>query len=167
MITRKVYKIGFQPDVVSDFYTKIHKNCKEDPKCEMLEFNDSEITLSLLKVDNTTKAFVIEHKTGSDELEFILCDIEVNNNNIHYTGLFKMLLKQWFDNNEYNHLQFQIHKIEVTLNSNDEIEANITLGRPGLLIGKAGRTILDLIEYMNRVIDKKVVINILEFDPWN
>jgi len=49
----------------------------------------------------------------------------------------------------------------------NEIEATITLGRPGLLIGKAGRTIQELTEFMDKVMDKKVVIKIKEYDPWN
>lgn len=167
MLTRKVYQVGFEPDVVSDYFTEVYNNYKSDPDFVVNEYENTQTKLSLLKINNMTRAFVIEHKTESTELEFILGDIEVKNNNIHYTRLFKLLFKQWFDNNEYNHLQFQIHKIDIVLDSSDRIEATITLGRPGLLIGKAGRTILDLNEYMNRVMDKKVVIELLEFDPWN
>ena len=40
----------------------------------------------------------------------------------------------------------------------------ITLGRPGLLIGKAGRTIDDLQKYLTTIYDRKVTFHIVESD---
>lgn len=167
MTTKNFYQVGFQPDVVGDYFGEIHKNYEGDPKCEVQEFNNSETRLSLLKIDNKTQAFVIEARSEFNDLEFILGDVEVKTIESSDARLFKMMFKQWFENNDYNHLQFQIHKIETVLNRIDEIEATVTLGRPGLLIGKAGRTIQELTEFMDKVMDKKVVIKIKEYDPWN
>jgi hypothetical protein len=167
MATRQFYQVGFQPDVVGDYFAEIHKNYKGDPKREVQEFNNSETRLSLLKIDNRTQAFVIETRSDFNDLEFILGDVEVKTIESGDVRLFKMMFKQWFENNDYNYVQFQIHRIETVLNRIDEIEATITLGRPSLLIGKAGRTIQDLTDFMNRVMDKKVVIKIKEYDPWN
>ena len=57
MATKKFYQVGFQPDVVGNYFGEIHKNYEGDLKCEVQEFNDSGTRLSLLKVDNRTQLY--------------------------------------------------------------------------------------------------------------
>ncbi len=40
------------------------------------------------------------------------------------------------------------------------------LNRPGLLIGRAGRTLNELIEYLSDILEMRVEINIKESDLW-
>ena len=49
----------------------------------------------------------------------------------------------------------------------DKIVITITLVRPGLLIGKAGSTLIKLEEHLsNRIINKPVKISVIESDLW-
>jgi len=87
----------------------------------------------------------------------------------------KTLFKLYFegcDNSGYDaHEYIPIIKFGVTdlkfTKFPDKIEMMITLERPGLLIGKAGRTIDGVAAYLTRLLDIKVDIRIRESNIWN
>ena len=74
---------------------------------------------------------------------------------------------KWFLESYYEEINcdinsLQIHYIEVKTKNTIEIE--ITLGRPGLLIGKAGRTINEIESRLSDWLEKPTKIKIIEFN---
>lgn len=60
---------------------------------------------------------------------------------------------------------WHIHFIEVKTSEN-VIDVFVTLGRPGLMIGKGGQTLDALTDYLTRLLSKNVKIHIDEYDPF-
>lgn len=71
MAQSEFYQVGHQRDVVGEYFGEVYKEFPGDPICEVQEFKNSETRLSLLKVNNRVKAFVIECRTEYNDLEFI------------------------------------------------------------------------------------------------
>lgn len=75
----------------------------------------------------------------------------------------KYAIREYFEFNEISALQMQLHLIEVKT-TKDVINVNITLGRPGFLIGKGGETLDGLKERLKLLNDMPVEINLIEYD---
>jgi ribosomal protein S3 len=60
----------------------------------------------------------------------------------------------------------QIHKIKVKTLTN-KITIEISLERPGLLIGKKGYTIDELKTHLEKIFETKIFIHIKEINPFN
>lgn len=78
----------------------------------------------------------------------------------------KYSLRSYFEENDFNYQILELHYIDVKT-SKKEIVVEITLGRPGLLIGKAGRTIDEITKKLSDWLEKPVRIEIIEFNVWN
>lgn len=63
--------------------------------------------------------------------------------------------------NSYCH----IHLIECS-SSENLVDVTIHLSRPGMIIGKGGRTINELISYLTKILATAVDIHLVEFDPF-
>ena len=72
---------------------------------------------------------------------------------------------RYFDESKINRSRFEITDIQSKFKSN-KIIVTITLDKPGLLIGKGGRGIDQLIEYLTKRFDKEVRIKIIESKLW-
>lgn len=84
----------------------------------------------------------------------------------------KYFFKIFFDGNDYKQPQsnysshyYEFHSFEFK-HSKDEIIMTVTLGKPGLFIGKGGNQIARLASYINIGVNKKVKISIKEFNIW-
>jgi len=66
----------------------------------------------------------------------------------------------------YSNIPTTITDLKITSITPTEITLQITTHRPGLIIGKAGKDINELSEYLNRMMDKKVIIDLKESDLW-
>lgn len=71
----------------------------------------------------------------------------------------------YFDEHDIYRSVLEITDIQSKFKSN-EIIITITLGRPGLLIGKGGKDIDKLTKYLTRRFDKEVQIKIIESKLW-
>jgi hypothetical protein len=61
--------------------------------------------------------------------------------------------------------RWQLHLIDVKP-FRSVVDIHITLGRPGLFIGKGGSQIDEIQEHLSKVVDKPVKIYIHEFNVW-
>jgi ribosomal protein S3 len=77
----------------------------------------------------------------------------------------KRRLQQYFINQNIPASAFEIHYIEVKTKKS-EIIVTITLGRPGLFIGKQGRTLDEIRKYLSDTLEKPVKIQLMEYDVW-
>ena len=77
----------------------------------------------------------------------------------------RRLINQFFENESIVRQSLEITDV-VVKNKRSYVEVTITLGRPGLLIGKGGSTIDALILYLERVLEKKFEIKIIESKLW-
>jgi len=75
-------------------------------------------------------------------------------------------ISQWFE--EYSIYYDRMLITEISSNRiKNGIQVNITLGRPGLLIGKAGSTIATLEKYLEDRFSTNIKIHIVESQMWN
>lgn len=77
----------------------------------------------------------------------------------------KLMILQHFENEDINKNIMGITNV-VVKNKKSRIFITITLERPGILIGKAGRTIDGLENYLVRIFEKPVKISIKESKLW-
>lgn len=77
----------------------------------------------------------------------------------------RRLINQFFENEDIYRPRLEITDV-VVKNKKLFIEITITLVRPGLLIGKQGRTIDALKEYLEKLLEKFVEIKIKESKIW-
>jgi ribosomal protein S3 len=79
----------------------------------------------------------------------------------------KYLIKRFIENGN-TILILTVYLIEVKTKKN-EITINITVDRPGVLIGKGGKNIDSLRNFIHEAIESKpeIRINIHEFSPWD
>lgn len=75
------------------------------------------------------------------------------------------LLNQFFINKKIVRRSLEITDVRVK-NKLCYVVVTVTLGRPGLLIGKMGETIDDLTLYLEKILEKKVLIKIKESKLW-
>jgi ribosomal protein S3 len=66
----------------------------------------------------------------------------------------------------FDYISWQIHSIQLMEENQKEIKCEILLGRPGLFIGKGGRTINSLENYLSEYHGRKVSFVIKEYDVW-
>lgn len=77
----------------------------------------------------------------------------------------KWSMLQYFNHNEINWQAYELHLI-ITKILKNKIVITVWLGRPGIFIGKGGRTIDALSEFLTNKFETKVEIKIKEFDIW-
>lgn len=77
----------------------------------------------------------------------------------------RRLMNQFFENEGIVRQSLEITDVAVK-NKRSYVKVTITLGRPGLLIGKMGSTIDALTLYLEKVLEKKFEINIIESKLW-
>jgi ribosomal protein S3 len=70
------------------------------------------------------------------------------------------------ENEAINFDVLQVHYIKTTT-TEKLIDIEITLGRPGSIIGKGGRTIDALNNHLVSFFDKPVLIKLIEFNAWS
>jgi hypothetical protein len=75
----------------------------------------------------------------------------------------KLWFLSYFEDKDIAFDHWQIHFIDVKTTEAD-IAVTVTLGRPGLLIGKHGNTIDDITERLTAWLKKSVKIKVVEFD---
>lgn len=78
----------------------------------------------------------------------------------------KYWFQQYFEDNDLHSGIWQLHHIGVATSKTD-IVVTITLGRPGLLIGKGGRTIDEITKRLSDWLEKPVKIKINEYSVWS
>lgn len=74
-------------------------------------------------------------------------------------------MSQFFVNEDINRSVLEITDVDVKIKKKLVI-VTVTLGRPGLLIGKMGRTIDALTEYLKKILERDVEILIKESKLW-
>ena len=77
----------------------------------------------------------------------------------------RRLMNQFFINKDITRQTLEITDV-VVKNKLTHVKVTVTLGRPGLLIGKMGRTIDALTLYLEKILEKKVEISIKESKLW-
>lgn len=75
-------------------------------------------------------------------------------------------LVQYFDHNNIDRKTIEIHHIEVKTKQ-EEILVIITLGRPGLMIGKGGERINKIQKEISEHFEKNVKITLQEYSVWD
>ena len=78
----------------------------------------------------------------------------------------KYWFQQYFEDNNLPYGTWQLHHIGVVTRKSD-IVVTITLGRPGLLIGKGGETIDEITKHLSDWLKKPVKIKINEYSVWS
>lgn len=78
----------------------------------------------------------------------------------------KYWFQQYFEDNDLDFGIWQLHHIGVVTNKTD-IVVTITLGRPGLLIGKGGLRIDEITKRLSDWLEKPVKIKINEYSVWS
>ena len=78
----------------------------------------------------------------------------------------KYWFQQYFEDNNLPYGTWQLHHIGVVTRKSD-IVVTITLGRPGLLIGKSGQTIDEITKRLSDWLEKPVKIKINEYSVWS
>ena len=78
----------------------------------------------------------------------------------------KYWFRQYFEDNDLHPGIWQLHHIGVVTSKSD-IVVTITLGKPGLLIGKSGRTIDEITKCLSDWLEKPVKIKINEYSVWS
>jgi ribosomal protein S3 len=78
----------------------------------------------------------------------------------------KHWFQQYFEDNNLPYGTWQLHHIGVVTRKSD-IVVTITLGRPGLLIGKGGETIDEITKRLSDWLKKPVKIKINEYSVWS
>lgn len=78
----------------------------------------------------------------------------------------KFWFRQYFEDNDLTPGIWQLHHIEVKTNKAD-IVVTVTLGRPGLLIGKGGETFDEITKRLSDWLKKPVKIKIRECNVWS
>jgi ribosomal protein S3 len=74
-------------------------------------------------------------------------------------------MQQFFENEDIVRCRLEITAVDVKIKRH-KITVTVTLGRPGLLIGKAGRTIDALKAYLEKIAEREVEIKIKESKLW-
>jgi hypothetical protein len=64
-------QVGETGDIVGQYFGSIYKNYSGQMNVEVQNFDGKNVRVTLLKVDNRTKAFVIENRTEFNNEEFI------------------------------------------------------------------------------------------------
>jgi hypothetical protein len=77
----------------------------------------------------------------------------------------KWLLKDFCGYHNYDIRMWEVHLVEVVTNA-EVVNISITLGQPGLLIGKQGQTIKNIEQRITKVIGKEAKIKIIEFNAF-
>lgn len=102
------------------------------------------------------------------DLERAILLLKTQNRDDILTKQVSRRIKMFWDN--YGQSSIVLSALEITdiaaINNSDKINVVITLCRPGLLIGKGGRTIDELREYLFRGLEKKIEISIIESKLW-
>lgn len=75
----------------------------------------------------------------------------------------KYFFMNFFERNEINWLSWQIHKFE-SVENDGKLIVTVTLGRPGLLIGKGGCMIDRIQNELTEFFEKPTKIHIQEYD---
>lgn len=75
-------------------------------------------------------------------------------------------LTWFFEENNFSRQSFEITNVEPE-DTKDAVNVTITLGRPGLLIGKGGRTMDLLKEHLTKCFQKEAKIFIIESKLWH
>lgn len=78
----------------------------------------------------------------------------------------KYWFQQYFEDNNLPYGTWQLHHIGVVTRKSN-IVVTITLGRPGLLIGKGGQTIDEITKRLSDWLEKPVKIKINEYSVWS
>jgi ribosomal protein S3 len=78
----------------------------------------------------------------------------------------KTWFQHYFQENDLHIGIWQLHHIEVVTSKND-IVITITLGRPGMLIGKGGQTIDEITKRLSDWFEKPVKIKINEYNVFS
>lgn len=81
-------------------------------------------------------------------------------------GRVKYWFQQYFEDNDLYSGVWQLHHIGVVTSKSD-IVVTITLGRPGLLIGRGGQTIDEITKRLSDWLEKPVKIKINEYNVWS
>jgi len=102
------------------------------------------------------KIFKVLKKFLNPELK--IKTIEDKNNK-----LVKIIIRDFIEECSINYIYWQLHLIE-TFTENDKIIIKITLGRPGLFIGKGGKDIKNIETYLQKRLNKNIEIKLIEFD---
>ena len=66
----------------------------------------------------------------------------------------------------YSNIPTTITDLKITSITPGDITLQITTHRPGLIIGKAGKDFNELSKYLNKMMKKKVIIDLRESDLW-
>lgn len=77
----------------------------------------------------------------------------------------RRLMSQFFINKEIIRQSLEITDVQVK-NKLCYVKIVVTLGRPGLLIGRGGETIDALTLYLEKILEKKILISIEESKLW-
>ncbi len=98
---------------------------------------------------------------------FFMCSLFYNNINEDINEKkVKLWFQQYFEDNDLHIGIWQLHHVGVITRKSDVV-VNITLGRPGLLIGKGGRTIDEITKGLSVWLEKPVKIKIKEHSVWS
>jgi ribosomal protein S3 len=93
------------------------------------------------------KRFLFKQRTAIKH--FLFPRTNGNSKQIRNDRRVLLYLRFWCDDNNIDIDSFQIQNI-ITKLSRKKLVITITLGRPGLLIGKGGRTIDSITKYLNK-----------------
>ena len=77
----------------------------------------------------------------------------------------RRLINQFFENEGIFRQSLEITDV-VVKNKRSCVKVTITLGRPGILIGKGGNNIDAITLYLERVLEKKFEIKMIESKLW-
>lgn len=95
---------------------------------------------------------------------------EIKDETYRLKNLFRIFFEGAYEAMPIYEYGFPVSKLEITdlsfVFGEKEIEMTITLCRPGLLIGKGGRTIDALEEFFNSDKEKPIKIKIVESNLW-
>jgi len=83
------------------------------------------------------------------------------NEDVNYKRVI-FFFRSYFNDNDLNEGIWQLHHIDVK--TKNDITITITLGRPGLLIGKSGKTIDEITNELSNWLEKPVKIKINEYN---
>lgn len=79
-------------------------------------------------------------------------------------------IKWYLTDIDYTHNRYlmdmcRIHQIRIAKSNRNRIIVKIKLSRPGIFIGKQGSNIDKLQKDLSDYLDKKVIFNLIEYDP--
>lgn len=99
-----------------------------------------------------------------------MTDLEKRDESRKLKNLFRVFFDGAYETSPVYEFAFPVSRMEITdigftFKEDGSIEMTVTLCRPGILIGKMGRTIIALEEYLSDE-HRKVTIKIIESNLW-